>query len=140
MRTDPYRNFKFLVEIDKIVQAGFSECNGLGASIEVVQYREGGDPSTVRKMPGKVTYPDIVLRWGVTDSREMYDWHFNAIQGNIERKTGSIIIIGCDVEDKWRLNFFDAWPSVWRGPDFSGTGRDVAIESMTLVCERVERG
>jgi len=105
MRTDPYINFRFLVEIDQIVQAGFSSCSGLGASVEVVQYREGGDVATVHKLPGKVTYPDIVLKWGITDSRELYDWHFEAVQGNVIRKTGSIILVGDDGEEKVRWNF-----------------------------------
>ena len=55
MRVDPYRNFRFLVEIDGIVQAGFSECSGFGSDVEVVEYREGGEPSTVRKLPGKIS-------------------------------------------------------------------------------------
>lgn len=140
MRTDPYSNFRFRLEIDGIQQAGFSECTGLGSSIEVVQYREGGDPSTVRKLPGKTTYSDIKLKWGVTDSGELYEWHLNAIQGNIERKNGSVILIGEDSEEKIRWNFFDAWPSAWTGPDFNGTGNAVAVEALTLVCERIERG
>ncbi|MCL1905411.1 MAG: phage tail protein [Clostridiales bacterium] len=140
MRNDPYRNFRFLLEIDQIVQAGFSDCSGLGSSIEVVQYREGGDPATVRKLTGKVNYSDIVLKWGVTDSREMYDWHFNAVQGNPKRKNCSVLLMGEDGEEKVRWNFYEAWPSAWKGPDFSGLGKDVAIESLTLVCERIERG
>lgn len=139
MRTDPYKNFRFLVEIDQVVQAGFSDCSGLGISVEVIQYREGGDVATVRKLPGKVTYPDIVLKWGVTDSRELYDWHFEVVQGTVERRPVSIILIGDDGEEKVRWNLYDAWPSVWKGPDFSGLGKDVAIESLTLVCERIER-
>jgi len=140
MRTDPYTNFRFLLEIDQIVQAGFSECTGLGSSVEVVQYREGGDPATVRKLPGKTVYSDIKLKWGATDSSELYEWHLDAIQGNIDRKNGSILLIGDDGEEKIRWNFFDAWPSVWNGPDFNATGAGVAVETLTLVCERIERG
>ena len=140
MRTDPYKNFRFLVEIDQIVQAGFSSCSGLGASVEVIQYREGGDVATVHKLPGNVTYPDIILKWGVTDSRELYDWHFEVVQGNVIRKPGSIILVGDDGEEKVRWNFYEAWPSVWKGPEFNALGKDVAIETLTLVCERIERG
>ena len=52
-RVDPYMSFRFLVEIDNIVRAFFSECTGFGSNIEVVEYREGGEPITVRKLPGK---------------------------------------------------------------------------------------
>jgi len=140
MRTDPFKNFRFRLEIDKIIQAGFSECTGLGSSIEVIQYREGGDSATVRKLPGKTTYSDIKLKWGTTDSRELYEWHLNAIQGATERKNGSVILIGDDGEESVRWNFYDAWPSAWVGPDFNAKGTDVAVESLTLVCERIERG
>jgi len=142
MTPDPFKNFRFLVEIDKIVQAGFSDCTGLGSSVEVIQYREGGDPSHVRKLPGKTSYPDIVLKWGVTFSRELYDWHRSVIQGNpkhLIHRNGSILLIGDEGIERVRWNFYGAWPSAWKGPDFSGLGKDVAIESLTLACERIER-
>jgi hypothetical protein len=88
VRVDPYKDFRFLVEIDGIVQAGFSECSGFGSDVEVVDYREGGDSATVRKLPGKTSYPDITLKWGLTDSRDLYDWHRAAVNGAVERKNG----------------------------------------------------
>ena len=138
-RVDPYKNFSFLIEIENIIQAGFSECSGLGSNVEVIEYREGGDPSTVRKLPGKVSYPDISLKWGITDSRELYDWHLKVINGNIERKNGSIILLDDAGNEKVRWNFFDSWPSKWDGPDFNAKGNEVAIDTLTLSCERVER-
>jgi len=138
-RVDPYRAFRFLVEIQGLVQAGFSECSGFGSDVEVVEYREGGDPSTVRKLPGKVSYPDITLKFGITDSRELYDWHLDAVKGQIRRLSGSIILKNDAGEEAVRWNFFDAWPSKWDGPDFNATGKEVAIESLTVACERVER-
>ena len=140
MRTDPYKNFRFLVEIDGVIKAGFSDCSGLGSKVATVEYREGGDPPSVRKLPGQTSYPDITLKWGLTDSSEMYDWHMKAIQGFVERKNCSIIILGDDGEEKVRWNFFDAWPVSWTGPTLNAKGNDIAIESMTITSERVERG
>lgn len=138
-RVDPYKNFRFLVEIDNIVQAGFSDCSGFGSNVEVIEYREGGDAATVRKLPGKTSYPDITLKWGLTDSRDLYDWHRTAIAGRIERKNGSIVVLDDTGQEKVRWNFFSAWPSKWDGPDFSAKGNDVAIDTLTVSCERVER-
>jgi phage tail-like protein len=138
-RKDPYKNFRFLVEVDGIVQAGFSEVSGFGSNVEVVEYREGGDPSTVRKLPGKVSYPDITFKWGVTDSRELYDWHRTALNGQTQRKNGSIILQDDAGQEKVRWNFFNAWPSKWDGPDFNAKGNDVAIDTLTISCERAER-
>jgi phage tail-like protein len=139
MRVDPYKNFRFLVEIDGIVQAGFSECTGFGSDVEVVEYREGGEPSSVRKLPGKISYPDITLKWGVTDSTELYDWHKQAVNGQVQRRNGSIILMDDLGQEKMRWNFFEAWPSKWAGSDLNAKGNDVAIETLTVSCERLER-
>jgi phage tail-like protein len=136
---DPYKNFRFLVELDGIVQAGFSDVSGFGSNVEVIEYREGGDAANVRKLPGKVSYPDITLKWGITDSRELYDWHLAAVNGTIQRKNGSIILLDDAAQEKVRWNFFGAWPSKWDGADFSAKGNDVAIDTLTVSCERVER-
>jgi phage tail-like protein len=138
-RPNPYKNFRFLVEIDGITQAGFSDCSGFGSNVEVIEYREGGDAPTVRKLPGKASYPDIMLKWGISDSRDLYDWHLSAINGSIDRKNGSIIVLDDTGQEKVRWNFFSAWPSKYDGPDFSAKGNDVAIDSLTLSCERLER-
>ncbi|MFZ2498193.1 phage tail protein [Methanosarcina sp.] len=136
---DPYRNFHFLVELDGIIQAGFSEASGFGSNIEVIEYREGGDTISVRKLPGKVSYTDITLKWGITDSSELYDWHRAAVNGQIQRKNGSIILLDDLGAEKVRWNFFNAWPSKWDGPDFNAKGNDVAIDALIVSCERVER-
>jgi phage tail-like protein len=138
-RVDPYKNFRFLVEMDGIVQAGFTDCTGFGSHVEPVEYREGGDPNLVRKLPGKVTYPDITLKWGVTDSTEMYDWHLAAVNGQLQRKNGSIILQDDTGAEKVRWNFFNAWPSKWEGSALSAKANDAAIESLTVTCERFER-
>lgn len=138
-RVDPYKNYRFLVEMDGIVQAGFSDCSGFGSHVEAIEYREGGEATTVRKLPGKVSYPDISLKWGLTDSTELYDWHKTAITGAVQRKNGSIIVLDDTGAEKVRWNFFSAWPSRWDGPALSGKGNDVAIETLTISCERLEQ-
>ncbi|MCP3956377.1 MAG: phage tail protein [bacterium] len=136
---DPYKNFKFLVEIDGIVQAGFSECSGFGSEVTVIEYREGGDADTVNKLRGPVSYPDISLKWGVTDSTELYDWHLSAVNGRIDRRNGSVILQDDAGQEAVRWNFFGAWPSKWEGASLDGKGNDVAIDSLTVSCQRVER-
>jgi phage tail-like protein len=139
VRVDPYKGFRFLVEIDGITQAGFSECSGFGSNVEVVEYREGNDPATVRKLPGKATYPDLTLKYGVTDSHELYDWHKTVLDGKIQRKNGSVIVLDDTGQKKVRWNFFNAWCSKYKPPDFNAKGNDIAIESLTISYERLER-
>jgi phage tail-like protein len=138
-RVDPFKGFRFRVEIDGIQQAGFTECSGLGSHVEVVEYREGGDVNTVRKLTGKASYPDVVLKWGSTTSHELYDWHMAAVKGQIQRKNGSVVLCDDTGTESVRWNFFTAWPSKWDGPSFNAKGNDIAIESLTISCERVER-
>ena len=136
-RIDPYKGYRFLVEIDGIQQAAFAECSGLGSEIEVVEYREGGEGSPVHKVPGRVRYPNIVLKWGATGSRELYDWHLQIINGTVVRKSGSVVLLDDQGQEKVRWNFSDAWPSKWEGPTLNARGNDVAIEALTLTCERI---
>jgi phage tail-like protein len=136
-RVDPLENFRFRVEIEGIQQAGFTECSGLGSHIEVVEYREGADlASSTRKFPGRVSYPDIVLKWGLTNSRDLYDWHLAVINGQLQRKSGSVILLDVDGTEKVRWNFSNAWPSRWDGPTLNAMGNGVAIESLTITCEK----
>jgi len=139
-RIDPYRVFNFLVELDGITQASFTECTGLGAKTEIIEMREGGDNITVRKLPGKMTYTDITLKWGLTDSNELWLWRQQVIDGNIVRKSGSIVVYDLSNHTEVaRWNFVNAWPSDWQGPSFNAKGSDIAIETLVLAHEGITR-
>ncbi len=138
-RVDPYGNFNFLVEIDGITRAAFHECTGFDSTVDVIDHREGGENTTVRKLPGLTKYSNIVLKWGLTDDADLYKWHREVIKGNIQRKNGSIILLDRQGNEKVRWNFINAWPSKWDGPDFNAEGNDVAIETLELAHEGVER-
>jgi phage tail-like protein len=138
-KQDPFKNYRFRLEIDGIQQAGFSECSGLSSEVQVIEYREGGESTQVRKLPGMAKYSDISLKWGMTDSRELYDWHLSAIKGEVQRKNGSVVIMDDLGQEKMRWNFFNAWPSKYNIPDLNAKGNEVAIASMTVACERLQR-
>ncbi len=73
-RNDPLETYNFIVEIDGVTVAGFKELSGIESRIEVVEYREGGESYLpVRKLPGKVTYQNLVLKTGITQDRTLYD-------------------------------------------------------------------
>jgi phage tail-like protein len=142
-RKDPYRNFNFLVEIDGITQAGFTDCSGFGASTDPIEYREGNDnpgtdPKTMRKLPGMTKYNNITLKWGLTDSKELYNWYRDISKGKIARKNGSIIVLDLEGAEKARWNFKNGWPAKWDGPDFTSKGNDVAVETLEIAHEGIE--
>ncbi len=139
VRKDPYRNFNFLVEIDGIIQAGFSDCSGLDASTDPIEYREGGENATVRKLPGLLKCTSITLKRGLADSSGFSDWYRQAVRGDVQRKNGSIIVLDVSGHEELRWNFFNAWPAKWEGPGFSAKGKDIAIETLVLAHEGIER-
>ena len=73
-RFDPYKNFKFRVKWDGKYVAGVSKVTGLKRTTEVVKHREGGDPSSSRKSPGRTEYEAITLDRGVTHDTEFEKW------------------------------------------------------------------
>lgn len=138
-RTDPYRDFNFLVEIDGITQAGFQEVGGLDVSTDPIEYREGGDPMHVRKLPGMNKYSAITLKRGITDSDELWQWYSTVVEGKHQRKNGSIILLDETGKEKIRWNFINAWPSKWTGPSFNATSNQVAVESLEITPEEVKK-
>jgi phage tail-like protein len=137
-RVDPFSNFRFLVEIGGIAYGMFRECSGFMSEIAITENPQGGVLET-QKLPGRAKYANIVLKWGLTDSRDLYDWHLNALKGTIERRNGSIVILDSLGQEKVRWNFFNGWPSKYDGPDLNAASDDIAIETLEIVHERIER-
>ena len=139
-RTDPYRAYNFLVEIDGIARAGFRECSGLDSSQEPVEYREGNEKSlTVRKLPTLVKFSNITLKRGITDDADLWDWRKKAMDGDVDRKNGSIVLLDDTGAETVRWNFREGWPTKWTGADFNATGTDVAIETLEIAHEGIEK-
>lgn len=139
VRTDPHLNFNFLVEIDGIARAAFHEVSGFDSTTDVIEHREGGDNLAPRKLPGMTKYSNIVLKWGMTDDVQLYQWHRDVVRGEVRRRNGSIVLLDRRGQEVARWNFFNAWPSKWDGPDLTAEGNDVAIETLELAHEGVER-
>jgi len=138
-KKDPYRSYRFRVEIDGLERAGFRECSGLDFTHDPVEYREGPDPLTARKLPGLIKYSNISLKWGLSDDKELWDWRKEAMDGTVKRKNGSIVLLDDANEEKMRWNFREGWPSKWTGPSFNATGNEVAIETLEIAHEGLEK-
>ncbi len=119
----------------------FTECSGLGARVTVIKYREGGQSQIVQALPGPVEYANATLSYGVTVSRELWDWFLRSVQGQVERKNVSILMLdSTGTQEVLRWNLIDAWPCEWRGAPLDALARTVAIESVTLAYNSLERG
>ena len=138
-RKDPLRAFQFLVELDGITRASFRECSGLDSSQDPIEYREGGEGLTARKLPGLNKYANISLKRGITDDTELWAWRHEAAEGRVKRKNGSIILMDESGAEAARWNLDTAWPATWTGPSLNATGNEVAIETLELVHEGIAR-
>ena len=140
-RIDPYKNFRFLVEIDGIVQAGFSEASIPDTTQEPIEYREGNQTPTVRKLPGLIKYGNLTLKWGITDSLDLYEWRKMVEQGQTKGARRNLAVILMDEEGNAasRWEFAEAWPSKYDAPDLDGKGNDIAVETLEIVHEGMSR-
>ncbi|MGE5820351.1 MAG: phage tail protein [Deltaproteobacteria bacterium] len=137
-RNDPYGAFNFIVEIDGLAVAGFSECSGLTAETTVIEYREGNEKAGVRKLAGLTKFAPIILKRGITKERDLWNWYKNIINGNTDRRNGSIVLLGNDHTPVARWNFTNGWPAKWEGPHLKAKGNEVAIETLEIEHEGLE--
>jgi phage tail-like protein len=149
-RFDPYKNFKFRVKWDGRYVAGVSKVGGLRRTTEVVEHREGGDPSTSRKSPGRTKYESITLERGVTHDQEFEQWankvwNFGSGLGaevslqsfrkdlivELYNEAGQLVIA---------YKVFRAWVSEYQAlPDLDANANAVAIQHLKLENEGWER-
>jgi phage tail-like protein len=130
---------KFKIEIEGVTQASFSAVSGMESSTEVIHYVDGDD-LRVRKRPGRTTFSNIILTQGVINTTDLWEWYKQVMNGKIERKAGSIIVLGDDGSEKYRYNFFEAWPCRWKSLVLDARTQATLVEELELAVELIERG
>lgn len=133
---------RFLLEIDGVSLAGFSDCHMPAATSSVVEYREGTDPATPRKLPGLNEYGPLVLEVGVTDaSAELSEWRKLVEAGKIEdaRREIAVVLLDSERNPAVRWEFREAWPSAYEAPRLEADASEVAVERLVVVHEGFER-
>ena len=140
-RQDPLRNVRFRLEIDGLQVAGFSEVAIGATTTEAIDYREGNEPLRVRKLPGITKYGNVSLKRGVTDTRELFDWHQQIVQGQISssRRNVVIVVLGEAGDDRARFVVSNAWPTKYDPSDLNAKGNEVFVECLELANEGIER-
>ena len=141
-RHGPYRNERFRLEIDGIDIAGFTQVTIPENSTSEIEYREGTDPPTVRKLGSLNEYGTLTLEAGTTDaSFELYEWRQLVERGDVDAARRDIAVIVLDTTGNAgaRWEFRKAWPREYDAPELDATGNDVSIESLEIVHEGMER-
>ena len=147
-RFDPYKNFKFRVKWDGRYVAGISKVTMLKRTTEVVKHREGGDPSTSRKSPGRTEYEAVTLERGVTHDTEFEKWankvwNFGAkVEVSLKDFRKDIIIDFFNEAGQLAISYkvFRCWVSEFQAlPDLDANANAVAIAHLKLENEGWER-
>lgn len=149
-RFDPYKNFKFRVKWDGKYVAGVSKVGALKRSTEMVEHREGGDPSSSRKSPGRTKFEAITLERGVTHDTEFEKWankvwNFGAglgVEVSLADFRKDIIIEVYNEAGQLALAYkvYRCWVSEFQAlPDLDANANAIAIQNIKLENEGWER-
>lgn len=149
-RMDPYKNFKFRVKWDGKYVAGVSKVGALKRSTELVEHREGGDPSSSRKSPGRTKYEAITLERGVTHDVEFEQWANKVwnyqsglgVEVSLKDFRKDIIIEVMNEAGQVAISYkvYRCWVSEYQAlPDLDANANAVAIQSIKLENEGWER-
>jgi len=131
-RSDPYSAYRFKVEIDGIIKAGFTDVSGLTIETEVETIKEGGVNNYEYKLPKFTKYSNITLKRGLMDW-DLWNWYQTVISGIFERKSGTIYLFDHSVNEfQDYCQFFEAYPIKWEGPTFNAKNSTVASETLIL--------
>jgi phage tail-like protein len=136
-RKDPFSQFNFLVEIDGVTQGGFSEVSGLTMDTNIIEYREGNEVTTVRKLPGLMKYNNLVLKHGIVDTT-LYGWRKNVIEGNTQRASGAVVLLDESRKPALRWTFTQGWPSKLEGPALNAKTSEAAVETLEIAHEGLQ--
>jgi phage tail-like protein len=129
----------FLVEIDDVEIGRFMEISGLEVEVGVESIDEGGENSYSHKLPGRMSWPNLVLKRGVTQNDSLLAWldkssgeGFTGAGNKLKRSTAAITLIGPGGKRIRTWSFDGAFPIKWRGPRFAASSNDMAVEELEI--------
>jgi phage tail-like protein len=156
-RNDPLLNHNFIVSLIDSTSAltpaaplplagilslavgGFAECSGLELSMQPEEYKEGGNNGGVLKFASRVTWTILTLKRGVTDKADLWDWHFEFVEGHGRRRDGVIVLLDAARNPAQVWHFRRGLPVKYTGPSFNATQNNVAIEAIEIAHEGIHQ-
>jgi len=136
-RVEMHGAFSFVVQIDGIDKATFSECTLPTLEVEIEEEKEGGYNDGTHLLPGRVRRGTITLKRGITADSELLDWYLQVLQGQLSNAFRQVSVIMMDAmhQPVMRWDFKGAFPQKWTGPSLNTSTSAVAIESIELAYE-----
>ena len=147
---DPTTTFNFGLEIGNVVIAAFTEVTGIAATVDVFEYKEGGLNEHTHKFPGRTSFANVTLKWGMTNSLDLWDWYMETLRwtssasGSNPRRDVSIVSFasgqgGPGRQASGRWNLVGAFPVKWTGPSWNTAQSNIAIESLEIAFRTMDR-
>jgi phage tail-like protein len=136
---NPYDALNFLVEIDGVTAAAFTDCTLPSVQIDQIDYREGNDTAdNIHKIPGLVRFGHLILKRGLSsspDSTAIWDWLYGFVQGKGVMKGITVSMLDEKRVPVFQWTFTNAWPTKYEAPPLSGRTSAFAIETLEVVVD-----
>ena len=148
-RVDPYRGFNFLITLvdspgspgtslkplQTAAAGGFSECSGLEVSMDIEEYREGGNNGTVLRFPTRIKWMNLRLKNGLALSNDLWNWHYSLVQGTVARRDGVVTLQDEERNPVKVWSFTRGLAVKWTGPGLNALQSQVAFEEIEIAHE-----
>jgi phage tail-like protein len=144
LRDDPYAGYNFEVVITGVsddgtaVKGSFAEATGLEVTMDPIEYRNGSEDITVRKIPGLKKFTNITLKRGIIGDLAFWNWVVEAMNGLVRRTEGSVLLLDENRQEVTRWNFKRGWPCKWTGPGLNAKNNEIAMETLEICHEGLE--
>lgn len=138
-RVDPAIAFRFTVKFDRMDPIGFSDCTGLQAEVELLDYAEGGLNTHTWKLPGRTKHGNVTFKRGIVDMRT-WKWFQKIAAGDFDARNCTVCVKDPSGEtDVLEFQLTDAFPVKWQGPELAAGQNNLAIESMEVAHQGLVR-
>lgn len=137
--TDPPFVGKFVFTVDGLTIGAFTEVSGLSVQIEVEELAEGGQNQYTHKLPGRMKWPNLVFKRGITDTDNLFEWFakssgegFAGEDHKLKRRNGAVTLFDAAGKQVRSWRFTEAYPVKWTGPRLAAASRDLAVEELEV--------
>jgi len=136
---DPPFVGRFVFTVDGITIGAFTEVAGLSVQIDTEELAEGGQNQYTHKLPGRMKWPNLVLKRGITDTDSLFEWiakcsgeGLDSANSKVERHHGSVKLLDTAGKTVRKWDFEDAYPVKWTGPKLAVASKDLATEELEV--------
>jgi phage tail-like protein len=143
-REDPYGGYNFEVIVTGVsddgtaVRGSFAEASGLEVEVPPIEYRNGSEDITVRKVPGLKKFTNITLKRGIIGDLAFWNWIVEAMNGLVRRTEGSVLLLDENRQEVMRWNFTRGYICKWTGPGLNAKNNEISMETLEICHEGLE--